>query len=67
MSTVHRPEENIRCPITGVTSGYEPPNLGAGNKTWFFWKKSKYSQLLRHLPTCDAVLNKPGKRTLYDI
>lgn len=46
---------SMRSPITGVSSGYEPSNIGAGNKPWYFWKSNKYSQLLDHLSTHDTV------------
>lgn len=51
-----------------VTGGYKPTNIDStGNQKWFFWKSSKYSQLLSHLSSPDVILNKSHERTAYKI
>lgn len=31
---------------TGVTDGFEPSNMGAGNQAWVLWKSNHLSSLL---------------------
>lgn len=34
-------KESMRSPITGVSSGYEPSSIGAGNKSWYFLEEQQ--------------------------
>lgn len=38
--SINKPEEGIRSSETGVRSGCEPTDEGAGNRTWFLCKRT---------------------------
>lgn len=45
---------------TGVTDGFKPPNMGAGNQTWVLWKRN-------HLSSSLLLLSFPFERTNFVI
>jgi hypothetical protein len=44
-----RPDESIRFSGTGVSLGFELPEVGSGNQTWVLWKSSTIVLNFGHL------------------
>lgn len=55
-------QEAIGSPRIVVTSGHEPPNMGAETWTWSLWKSSTGSWLLSH-PSRPSIMNLTGLLT----
>lgn len=55
-------EEVIESPRIVLTSGHEPPNMGAETWTWTLWKSSAGSWLLSHLSR-PSIMNLIGLLT----